>query len=356
MIIDSHAHLHPSQADLEDWDFDSREAALADLQRVLHVYHRPTAVTSTGETVRDAWKLFWTDQQPFSWAGRTDVNLRVAADRFVWQKDAVTYSAPVRPATDPAHLIGLMDAVGVDMAVLHASLPYNRFYGRMARAYPGRFLPLAYLKYDESVGDTLTALDAAVADGMLGLFQNPLPGWAGFDDFHTATFDPLWREVERLDLPVYTMGFAGGDDYPAMIPKLRAWMERFPSMRRVLTHGLPTEVLLDDGHYRVSDVVKGLVNDFDTYVELLPWAHRVYLHDRTDELVKVLFDTFGPTKLTWGTEFIKSAFPHTVEHYAELKSYFELRCPYMSKDDKALIQGGNLQRLFGVGARTKTLG
>ena len=38
--------------------------------------------------------------------------------RFVWESDGVTYAAPVRPAADAAHLIGLMDAVGVDKAVL----------------------------------------------------------------------------------------------------------------------------------------------------------------------------------------------------------------------------------------------
>ena len=51
-----------------------------------------------------------------------------------------------------------MDAVGVDKAVLHASLPTNRYYGRVARAYPGRFLPVAYLPYDEDVDDLVAAL------------------------------------------------------------------------------------------------------------------------------------------------------------------------------------------------------
>ena len=227
MIIDSHAHLHPSQADLADWDCESDEATLREHQRVLYLHHRPPAVTASGETVREAWKLLWKDQRPSSWEGRTAVNFRIVAGRFVWEKDSVIYSAPARPAADAALLVRLMDAVGVEKAVLHASLPYNRFYGRAARAYPGRFLPLAYL-------------------------------------------------------------------------------------------------------------------------ELLPWAHRIYLHERTDELIKVVYDTFGPTKFTWGTEFIKAAFPHTVEHYAELRSYFELRCPYMSAEDIALIQGGNLQRLFGL--------
>ena len=48
MIIDSHAHLHPSQADPEDWDFDGTEDALRHQQRILWVYHHPQAVTGLG--------------------------------------------------------------------------------------------------------------------------------------------------------------------------------------------------------------------------------------------------------------------------------------------------------------------
>jgi len=57
MIIDSHAHLHPSQADLEDWRFDGIAAALRHQQRILYAYHRSQAVAASGETVKDAWKL-----------------------------------------------------------------------------------------------------------------------------------------------------------------------------------------------------------------------------------------------------------------------------------------------------------
>jgi Amidohydrolase len=341
---------------------------------VLSTYHRPRAVTASGESAPDAWKLLWDQQRPYSWSGRTEVNLRVEGERFVWDKDAVTYSAPVRTATDPDHLVGLMDAVGVDMAVLHASLPYNRYYGRVARAYPGRFLPVGYVKFDEDVPATVAALDAAVQDGMVGVYQNPLPGWSGFSDFHTARFDPLWREVDRRKLPVYTMGwvsaaadYAGvvdgvytpnsgqagfvpaGSDYAGMIPKLKEWSERFPTISRVLVHGLPPQVLLDGGRFRVSDLLNRLVGDYDTYIELLPWAQRNYEHPRTDEMIEALYDTFGPAKLVWGSEFIKAAFPHTVEHYAELKGYFAAHCPYMPTEDVALILGGNLQRLFGLG-------
>jgi predicted TIM-barrel fold metal-dependent hydrolase len=373
MIIDSHGHLHPSQADLEDWDFGSVSAALRGQQRVLHAYHRPTAVTASGETAPDAWRLLWDPARPYSWEGRTEVNFRVENGRFAWDKDGVTYLAPVRPATDPAHLIALMDAVGVDKAVLHASLPNNRYYGRVSRAYPGRFLPVGYLHYEDDVDVTLAALGAAVEDGMAGLYQNPLPGWGGFGDFDSSRFDPLWQEVQRRGLPIYTMGWvsaasdyvglvngvytphegqasfvAADHDYVGMLPKLEAWIDRFPSIRRVLVHGLPPQVLLEGTRFRASDLLKRLVNDHDTLVEVLPLAQRNYLHPRTEEMIAFLYDTFGPAKLAWGSEFVKAAAPHTPEHYAELKGYFAAHCPYMSAQDVALIQGGNLERMFGL--------
>jgi hypothetical protein len=356
MIIDSHAHLHPSQADLEDWDFDGTADALRQQQRILAIYHRPAGVTDSGETVKDAWKLFWDQDQPNSWAGFKDVRFRIEEEKFVWEKDGVTYRAPVRPAADAAKLIGLMDATGVDKAVLQASLPYSRFYGRMMRAYPGRFLPFGILQDDGEIDDAVTALHAMVEDGLTGVYQNPKPGWPGYDDYHTPRFDPVWKEVERLKLPVYAMGFAPTDgNYTADLENCKVWMDRYPTITRVLVHGFPPKALLDEtGKFRVTDLMKRVTNDFPTYLELLPWAMGSYTHDRTDEMVKVVYDTFGPTKFCWGTEFIKAAAPHTPEHYAEMQGYFETHCPYMSAQDRALILGDNLARAFGVASDAGT--
>jgi hypothetical protein len=348
MIIDSHAHLHPSQADLEDWDFDGSEAALRHQQRILYAYHRPQAVTVSGEIVKDAWQLLWDERQPHRWAGRREVNFRLENERFVWEHEHEAYSAPVRPAADAARLIALMDAVGVDKAVLQASLPYSRFYGRMMRAYPGRFLPVGILQDDGAIDTAVAGVHALAADGLVGVYQNPIPGWPGFDDWHTPRFDPVWQAVDQLQLPVYTLGFVSPADVASTLPKLKTWIERFPSITRIMVHGLPPETLLHGDQYRVPDLVQGLVNDYDLYLELLPWAHRAYLHERTDEMIKTVFDTLGPSKLAWGTEFIKSAHPHTPEHYAQLKGYFATRCPYMSDHDRALILGGNLARVFGL--------
>jgi hypothetical protein len=218
------------------------------------------------------------------------------------------------------------------------------------RAYPGRFLPFGILQDDGDIADAVSGLHAMVEDGLTGVYQNPIPGWPGFDDYHTPRFDPVWQEVERLKLPVYAMGFVSLDhDYSSALAKLKVWMDRYPTITRVLVHGFPPKALLgDDGRYRVTDLMKTVVNDFDTLLELLPWAMGSYNHDRTDEMVKAVYDVFGPTKFTWGTEFIKAAAPHTPEHYAEMQGYFETHCPYMSAQDRALILGDNLARALRV--------
>src|SRR5687767_10846741 len=106
----------------------------------------------------------------------------------------------------------------------HVSRPfpeglYNRFLGRVTRAYPGRFLPLALLDEDGDADEASAKLVEVVEHGCAGVYQNPLPGWPGFEEFHTPRFDPVWREVERRKLPVFTMGFATARYHADVVPK-----------------------------------------------------------------------------------------------------------------------------------------
>ena len=150
MIIDSHAHVAPNFDSMEDWDFDTEEEVWAYHQSTNYFHHKPVATTSRGEQSADAWKLLWDERKPHSWSGRTDVGFRISSGQFVWEKDGERYTAPLRPGTEGARLVGLMDASGVDKAVLQATLFYNRYFGRMTREFPGRFLPLAMLDDDGS--------------------------------------------------------------------------------------------------------------------------------------------------------------------------------------------------------------
>ena len=348
MIIDSHAHVSPSYDSLADWDFDTESAMWAYHQRTNYFHHRPAATTATGEETAEAWELLWDEHDPHRWSGRKNVNFRIDGGRFVWEKDGERYSAPMKPGLPAGRLVELMDAAGIDKAVIQATLAYNRYFGRATRAYPGRFLPLALLDDDGGAEHAAAKLAEAVEDGCAGVYQNPLPGWPGFTDFHTPRFDVVWREVERRKLPVFTMGFATARHYTEVWPQLKASAERFPGIDRVLVHGFPPGLLVE-GTVRIPDQFQSLVREHAMIVETLPWAQGNYKHEKTDDIVHALYDAFGGAKLCWGTEFIKAGAPHTPEHYVELKDYFATRCGYMSATDVDLILGKNLERIFHLG-------
>jgi hypothetical protein len=89
----------------------------------------------------------------------------VTPDRRAFEGDGERYSAPLKPGLPAGRLVELMDAAGIDKAVIQATLSYNRFFGRVARNYPGRFLPLALLDDDGDAGEAVEKLVQAVEDG-----------------------------------------------------------------------------------------------------------------------------------------------------------------------------------------------
>jgi len=348
MIIDSHAHLYPATNALGDWDFKSEEGACLFHQRTSYAFHRSARRSDMDIIDSDAWKLLWDEGRVGRWDGRIDVGFRIEGGNFVWEKAGITYTSPCRPGSDPTLLVSLMDACGVDAAVLQTPLRFSRFGSRMAQAYPGRFLPLALIDESEyATARGVQELHKAVEDlGMKGIYHNPYPAWDCFENFDGPQYGPFWQEVAALGIPVWCLGTAEEHHFPGILPKLRAWIEHVPAVTRIMVHGFPPSVYLEGNRVVIPEIVKRIVGQENFYMELLPQAMGYYTHPRSDDIVHALYDAFGGTKFVWGSEFIKAAQPHTKEHYAEMMGYFDSVCTYMSKQDAALIRGENLRRVF----------
>ena len=126
------------------------------------------------------------------------------------------------------------------------------------------------------------------------------------------------------------------------MPKLAAVLRKFPGIRMVLTNGVLASYVADRPHPRgVRERTQRLRRPHRD-----PRQHRQLRSH--DEVIRLLYDAFGPTKLIWGSEFAAYNLVGTPERYAQSLNYMRRRCDYMTQDDLRLIHGGNLQRVFDI--------
>ena len=95
------------------------------------------------------------------------------------------------------------------------------------------------------------------------------------------------------------------------------------------------------------------MKNHDIYLELLP---KILYYGKDNEIIRRVFDTFGPRKLVWGSEFVTynvTGPPFAAERYREHLRYLERRCDYLSQDDLDLILGGNLDAVFSAYAASR---
>ena len=247
-----------------------------------------------------------------------------------------------------------MDNCNVDAAVLHATMPFTNFNARMAIEYPGRFIPLAKIvETDYATSQGIDQLYRAVKElGVKGIYHGPFTACDSFWNFESDKYKPFWKEMAKLDIPVWCLSSCDIPHYPYILEKIRKWVYDVPELTRVMVHGFPPDVYIDYGkkdRVVIPQIIKEIVNQDNFHMEFLPYAMGYYLHEKTDDMVHALYDEFGGSKFCWGSEFIKTAPPHTSENYSRMMGYFDDVCTYMSKSDIKLILGDNLKRIFRLG-------
>src|SRR5262245_42870354 len=216
----------------------------------------------------------------------------------------------------PDGMVVEMDYAGVGTAVLQNDHIYGHlaeYFADAARRWPGRFIGLAQV--DEPFGyrdEELRGLENQVRRlGMRGLyftmtafFRN---GYRMLPD--DPTFDPLWRMVASLHLPVFWVHSAKSPagDYRDEMRRLGRIVERYPEIRHVLVHGVPTALYADDTD-RVAwpSEVAALLDSGPVWTEVLypiAWGGRMpYPYVRAQEHFRQTYERFGPRKLIWGSD------------------------------------------------------
>ena len=258
-------------------------------------------------------------------------------------------------------LIDVMDAHGVDMAVLHTLRVWaNKYQARVLREFPDRFISVC--KLDEQKAYTTEQVDQLhryVGDwGFRGLYYDPPPGSDGHDNLATSRFDPLWKAVDSLKITVSFVTYTGspsigyGSNFESLWPILLRLLEKFPDLPVVIVHGIPPRPCLQpDNSVQLPEKAIRLVKEHNVILGILP-GHLDYGPD--DEVLRSLYDHFGPRRLAWGSEFVKIGLSSPSE-YSRRFHYLRDRCPYLSREDLSLILGGNVQRLYRLERETAGL-
>ena len=268
----------------------------------------------------------------------------------------------------------LMDAVGVDVQVIQCAARQgtsfehvHKYTRRVMREYPDRFVAITKIDERKLPSDEgLELIRKHVEDwGFKGWYYGPWPPealveighdpneWGDpnpFYHFDNERYAPQWELIESMGVPV-CIGSAS-QNFETLCPDLLNVLEKFPDLTVVIIHGIdPPSCLKDDGTVYIPESAVRLVGEYDVFMELLTGLDRMTgspnRYGPKDEVIKAFYDTFGPSRLLWGSEFTYVSRP-TVEQYRYQFDYIKERCTYMSEDDIAMIRGGNARRVYGL--------
>ncbi|MBI1777184.1 MAG: amidohydrolase [Proteobacteria bacterium] len=360
-IVDCHGHIFPPLAGA--CGFPDAATHLLHQQRAMHVHgNQPYRRRSdhAAVTQRDLWQA----DDP-SEAGRaTDVGFRVGRfGRFEWERAGEGCYVQFLPPhmhdlhAPPEGMAVEMTYAGIGTVVLQNDHIYGNlaeYFADAIRRWPGRFIGLAQV--DEATAyqdDQLAALEDQVSRlGMRGLyftmtayFRN---GYRMLCD--DPTYDPLWRLVKRLDLPVFWVHAAKSPagSYVDEMRRLRRILDRHPGIRHVLIHGVPTS-LYADAEDRITwpDEIADVLDQYPVWSEVLypiAWGGKMdYPYARARTHIRQIYDRFGPGKLIWGSDM-----PNVARYctYRQALSYVWDHCDFLSAEDRRRIFRDNTLGLF----------
>lgn len=364
MIVDGHAYCFPPLGEASG--FSSVREHLRYIQREMADHHQPV------------WRL--TDRAPGdnatladpgdrTLAGLREVGFRPGGHgRFVWTVGGQMYAKQYLPPSlvdlshAPETLVAQMDYAGVDWAVLHTDHVMGRLTDYLAacvRRHPTRLLALAHLPEWEIEQDPEAAAAEVCRAYGLGLHGYQFGVTSRYRHGVTASWDgpalrPFWDQVARLDKPVFftltPWPRPTAEDYLGQLRIWQGWLERYPAVPAVLTHGFPWRLFVEG---RRLCLPEWLLEPFRARAARLQLLFHIslgnvweYPYRELHTAIAQLVDALGSDRLMWGTDM-----PNVERFctYCQTLETFTVHCQgLLTTADLANIVGGTAARLFGL--------
>lgn len=359
MIIDAHAHAFPYVG--------NRGVYESEADHLRHIQRHMTTHPQGGRRIRDNaladGPTLWDGKTP-GFAGLLDVNFRVGRyGRFEWVKDNEAYFIQFFPVSlevmesRPERMLAQMQYIGVDKAMLQFAKMYgltNEYLSDCVRRWPHKFR--ACTAVDEDRADRPEQIDGlrhAVKDlGLTALyFECNGYGKSNYENhLDDAKYNPFWEEVQSLGIPVLwdirvAVRRTSHAAYMEEVMRLHALIKRFPRIRHVLTHGMPSSAFNASGEMP-EDLLALLRDPMVTTEILFPILHGSswdYPYVEAQPIIRELLRRAGPTKFIWGADMPNIERSCT---YAQSLNYLRNHCKFVPQGDMDMILGRNAEELY----------
>ena len=369
MLFDGHAYCFPSLKGARG--FPNRGTFWRHLQQAMASHFQPSW-RARDLTPADTSGLIDLSNWP-SLDALKHANFRVARHgRFEWTVEDEDFFKQYFPpsVTDmsylPESLVAEMDYAGVDMALLHRT-PYlgigNDFLASCVRRFPDRLKALAHVEewlVEPDPEGSIQKLEKAVKErGLSGIqFLPPqlnLYGQGG--PWDAPGFHPFWDALASLDIPVFFSIKERVDprreSYLDEVKTLVRWMERYPDVTVVVTHGLNWRMFVEGDKINLPDEVWLPFENPNAHLQFLfpiglgpVWDFPMpQVRPTIEECVKRI----GADRLMWGTDMpiVMRFWTHT-QNIDFIRKY----CTFLGSQEMDAIMGGTTARLLGVGPLT----
>ena len=248
------------------------------------------------------------------------------------------------PASPPEVLLGYMDHLGVDRAIIvqhHLYGDHNATTLAAVRRWPDRFDGYAYLGAFDRPDDP-DRLEELIAGGLLGLkielatTRRLRPSFR-FDGDHEWR---IWERLDRLRRPL-ALDLIGTP--PDDVPPLRRMLDEFPNLTIVNCHvggpGDPNweEKALLGQHPRVWSDLAAL--------PLFLEPGQEYPFPRTQEFIGWVAHNLGTERIMWGTDYPPLL---TLATYQQWLDLIRRHCAFLTDEQRTAIVGGNAARFLGM--------
>ncbi len=242
--------------------------------------------------------------------------------------------------TDEA--VAMMDQAGVHAAVIHPPTwdPGSLTLAQQAVAdHPGRFAIMGDLPLDDpaTLGKIATWRDSPGLLGLRYLFlDDPAKTW-----LTDGTLDRFWAAAEAANVPIAVLATDS-------LPDIGRIAERRPGLRLTIDHlgGRGGNTALKD-HAAMAHMpdLLALARHPNIAVKATGapgYSAEDYPFPVMSDYLHRIFDTFGPSRMFWGTDITKM--PCT---WTQCITHFTQELPWLKGEDLRLVMGAAIRQWWG---------